>query len=302
VPEKFVMREGSRVGIQTTLTGTSVLNVESLGVGAPLPPEAALAGVADPKTRLFASLGGAGEGIETLIPKVGQTVDSFKKTADTATDLIAHAKTKIDPAVEKYNNVAVPAGETMAHARDLLGDSKGDLRGTFANLNAVSGTVKQNLPETMTRLNGVLEKVEGSVDKVQKTLGDVEATMANAKDISATARGVVTGNKARLNGIVAGLKTTSDNLKAASGDIRRSPWRLLYKPGRGEMANLNLYDSARQFAEGANDLNDAASALRDALAAKDVEPAQLQALVNKLDETFAGFQEVETKLWDSVRE
>ena len=28
------------------------------------------------------------------------------------------------------------------------------------------------------------------------------------------------------------------------------------------MANLNLYDAARQFAEGANDMNDAATALR----------------------------------------
>jgi hypothetical protein len=32
------------------------------------------------------------------------------------------------------------------------------------------------------------------------------------------------------------------------------------------MANLNLYDSARQFADGAGSLNDAALALRDALA------------------------------------
>ena len=70
------------------------------------------------------------------------------------------------------------------------------------------------------------------------------------------------------------------------------------------MGNLNLYDSARQFAEGANDLNDAASALRDALASKDVDGKQVQALVNKLDDTFNSFRKVETQLWDrvSVRE
>ena len=128
--------------------------------------------------------------------------------------------------------------------------------------------------------------------------------MANAKDLSAGARSVIVGNRSRLDAIVASIKTTGDNLKAASSEIRRSPWRLLYKPGKGEMANLNLYDSARQFAEGANDMNDAATALRDALASKDVDGKQLQALVDKLDKSFSGFQKVEAQLWErvSVRE
>ena len=43
------------------------------------------------------------------------------------------------------------------------------------------------------------------------------------------------------------LKSSSDNLKGASAEIRRSPWRLLYHPGPGELDNLELYDAARQF-------------------------------------------------------
>ena len=88
------------------------------------------------------------------------------------------------------------------------------------------------------------------------------------------------------------------------GALRRADWRLLYTPGKGEMANLNLYDSARQFAEGANDMNDAATALRDALASKDVDGKQLQALVDRLDKSFTSFQKVESQLWErvSVRE
>jgi hypothetical protein len=101
--------------------------------------------------------------------------------------------------------------------------------------------------------------------------------------------------------MIASLKTTGDNLKYASSEVRRSPWRLLYKPGAGEVANLNLYDSTRQFAEGAGQLNDAAVALRDALKDPDVDQAQVQKLVEKLDKSFAGFQDVEQQLWQQVK-
>ena len=68
------------------------------------------------------------------------------------------------------------------------------------------------------------------------------------------------------------------------------------------MENLNLYDSARQFAAGANDLNDAAAALRDALKDPNVKPEHVQKLMENLDHSFAGFKEVESALWKQVRD
>ena len=126
--------------------------------------------------------------------------------------------------------------------------------------------------------------------------------LANAKELTGSAKGVLVGNRSRLDAIFASVKTTGDNLKAASAEIRRSPWRLLYKPAKGEMANLNLYDAARQFAEGANDMNDAATALRDALAAKELDEKQLKGFVERLDKSFVSFQQVEKTLWERVRE
>ena len=252
-----------------------------------------LAGVPDPKSNLLAQLG------ET---KFADTVAAFKKTADEATGTIAQVRGKVDPAYEKYAVIADRAGETMTHARDLLGEGKGDLKATFANLNAATGTAKAKLPETFEKANALLTKIQTSMDKVQGALDDVKATVANAKDLSAGARSVIVGNRSRLDAIVASIKTTGDNLKAASSEIRRSPWRLLYKPGPGEVANLNLYDSARQFAEGASGLSDAASALRDALKDPNVDQQKVQQLVEQLDKSFTNFNQVETQLWKGVRE
>ncbi|HZN67894.1 MAG TPA: hypothetical protein VFB66_21595 [Tepidisphaeraceae bacterium] len=295
LPKKYVFREGAKVAVQTSLTGAAILNIEDLGTGAAIPEGTAVAGFPDPKSRFLASLGEA---------KIDEAVAALKKTADTATQTIEDARAKIDPAYQKYATVADRAGETMTHARDLIGETKGDVRGTMANLNAASTTVKEQLPITFERANGLLNRVQGNIDSVQVALDDVKATMANAKDVSAAARSIIAGNRSKFDAMAVSLKTTADNLKAASSEIRRSPWRLLYKPGKGEMANLNLYDSARQFAEGANDLNDAAAALRDALAAKNVDEKQLQALVDKLDKSFNGFRKVESQLWErvSVRE
>ena len=103
--------------------------------------------------------------------------------------------------------------------------------------------------------------------------------------------------------MIASLKTAGDNLKSATAEIRRSPWRLLYKPAPNEMANLNLYDAARQFAEGANDLNDTAGALRDLIKNNpNADPAEVKRLMEKVDQSFTNFQQVEQKLWSNVKE
>jgi phospholipid/cholesterol/gamma-HCH transport system substrate-binding protein len=303
LPERFKFHADARVGVQTTLTGTSVLNVESLGTGPMLADGQALAGRPDPKSSLLASLSGVGEDVSAItkdvrnntLPRVNSAVDTFKKTGDEATVLIKHVDGKVDPAVEKYKEVADKTGGMMTSIRDMVGPSTKDFHGTMADLHEITSDVKEKLP-------GMLTRVQSSLDGVEKSIGDVQKTVANTRDISDNVKQVIGGNRGKLDGIVASIKTTGDNLKAASSEIRRSPWRLLYQPKQDELSNLNLYDSARQFAEGANELNDAAQALRDAVNSKESDPQQLQKLVNRLEKSFSNFHDVEDKLWRGVKE
>jgi len=184
---------------------------------------------------------------------------------------------------------------------DMLGESKTDFKGTVHNLKTATGTINEKLPGVMDAAHQFIARLDDTVKNTSGTLDDVKLSMANFRTVSEKARDVVGGNKGKLDAMIASLKTTGDNLKYASSEVRRSPWRLLYKPGAGEVANLNLYDSTRQFAEGAGQLNDAAVALRDALKDPDVDQAQVQKLVEKLDKSFAGFQDVEQQLWQQVK-
>ncbi|HEX4795009.1 MAG TPA: MlaD family protein [Humisphaera sp.] len=291
LPSGTTIHEDAIIRAQNGITGTSDLNIESVGTGKKLNDGEMLVGRPDPKSEFLAGL-----------PKISDTVGAFKTTAESATTLVRHVNDKVDPVVDKYNGVAKNAGEAMAEARDLIGDSKTDFRGTIKNLNVTTGSIKDKLPGILDQFSALLTKVDTALTSAKSALDDIQKTVANTRDVSVTLREVVSGNHGKLDAIVTGLKATSDNLKATSIEVRRSPWRLLYKPSPDEMGNLNLYDSARQFAEGAASVSDAATALRDAMKDPQTDKAQLQKLIDRLDETFKGFHQVENKLWTAVKE
>lgn len=300
LPSAYVLHQNAQIAVQTTLTGTTALNITSTGSG-PAAGDVALTGQPDPKSALFASLGSMGPRLEETINHINtQTVPKVNQTLDTMKTLVAHADSQVDPIVARYNKVADNASSAAGQVNDLLGDTKPDLRGTIKNLNAATGTVKDKLPGLMDHVTEVIAKVNTSLTTAQAALLDVQKTAANAKEITATIRQVVVDNQGKLDGIISGLKTTSDNLKEASLELRHSPWRLLYKPTPDEAANLNLYDSAREFASGAESLSDASTALRDTMRDPKASREQIQNLINQLNVSFTHFNQVENKLWTTA--
>jgi ABC-type transporter Mla subunit MlaD len=324
VPKKYSLREDAKIRIDGTLTGTSWLNFEDIGKGQPLTQGYVLIGLPSTTTELLASIGGLGGEATPLLKnlnatvadvraktvplvndtleKFGQTADSFKKTGDNTAALTADMRASYKPVIEHYHAVADKAIAMLEAVRALFGDSTADFRTTMANLKVSTDSVKAKLPGILDKVDGALAKVDTAVASVNKTLGEVHQTVLNTKDLTGGAKAVVVGNKAKLDNMIASMKTAGDNLKAATAEIRRSPWRLLYKPAPNEMANLNLYDAARQFAEGANDLNDSAGALRDAMKNNQSTPEDLQKLMDRVDQSFGKFKEVEEKLLSTVKE
>jgi ABC-type transporter Mla subunit MlaD len=303
VPKKYKLYDNARIGIQTTVTGQSWLNFEDVGSGIELSDDAvALVGRPSAFSAMFASIPQLADQLNMTvsdvrlqtIPRVNNTVDGFRTTADTATALLNDARGEVKPMVEKYHVVVDSTDRMMKNIGDVFGESKTDMKGTFTNLNAVTGTLNEKLP-------GIMEKLDAAMTKVDGAILNATASLENVRNMTGSANNVVSGNKSKLDGMIASMKATGDNLKYASAEIRRSPWRLLYKPPKNEVANLNIFDSARQFAEGANDLNDAAQALRDAVNNKAPEE-DVKKLMEQVQRSFVHFAEVEKKLWAEVKE
>jgi CHASE3 domain sensor protein len=268
-----------------------VLNIDDLGSGIVLADDQELTGHPSAMTTLLATAS-----------KVGPDIQEIIRTAKTET-------------LPKINDAAGKASETLASFRttadhgtvmtdtinSYLSDTKSDFRGTVAHLNAITASGQAKIPAILDHTDAVLVKAAATIDNAKQAVEDVKTTLANAKDITANARNLLSSNRGKFDNIIASFKATADNLKGATAEIRRSPWRILYHPGAGEMDNLELYDAARQFADGANDVNDAALALRDAMQNPNVDHDQVQKLLNKLNTSFDNFNLVEQKLWKSVK-
>lgn len=303
IPERIVVREGARISVQSTLTGTAWLNFDKLGDGQPMAQDKPLKGMPGTFAVLARSLNDLGPEVQRLAADIRTiTLPKVNKTTDNASETIVALKGKLDGIVERYNTVMDHVAAASGHLRDILGDTKGDFRKTMANVSASTDTLKTKLPKVMEDFDKLLTKVNTELESTTGVLAEIRMTATNTKDATGSIRSILARNKSKIDEMIQALKTAGDNVKFATAEIRHSPWRLLYKPRAGEVANLNLYDATRQFAEGANDLSDAATALRDALDDPQADKTKIEDLVQRLDETFGQFQKVETDLWKRVKE
>lgn len=316
LPARYKLTKEAIVAVQGAITGTVNLNITSLGNGELAGPDDLLDGRPSGLSVVFDMLTGLGGDARLTLndirprlngilddtrPRVNDTLDQFKATAVTADETIRHIKSKIDPAYAKYEGVADNASGAMANLNDVLGDTKGDIRSTMASLASATGTLKEKLPAVMDKVANALDGFRGTLDKTAAVLEEVNATAANAKDLTGNIRSILAGNRSRLDEIIKSANVASQNLAAASGEIRRSPWRLLYKPNDNEANNQNLYDAARQFAEASRKLQDSSQALRDTLQDPGAKEADIRKILERLDGDFTNYKKVESALWERVR-
>jgi ABC-type transporter Mla subunit MlaD len=301
VPEKYPVAKNAMVGVQKGLTGAATINIVDLGNGDQLASGAYLRGTPDALSALMRRLGTASEKLNTDLDKIGQTADSFTATGFTATATIGDFHVRLPGILARYDDLVASAIRALDAIRDFVGPGSGDFRTTLANFSRMTTDLRERLPDLLDQMRGILRKTDISVTRVNSALADVQTAMANLRDMSAGLRAVVVDNRGKLDGIIASMKATGDNLQFATMEIRHSPWRVLYQPKPGEVTNLTTYNSVRQFAEGANSLDDAAAALRDALKDKNADPEQVKKLMARLDISFEKFQAVQDKLWKDIQ-
>jgi phospholipid/cholesterol/gamma-HCH transport system substrate-binding protein len=316
IPAKYVLAKDAGVRVERGLTGSSSINIDSFGTGSPLAAGEYLRGQPDQLAGLMRELAAMKPDVSQILgnlkiasgklnvdlDKLAATSDSLTATGFEMSSTVQGLRVRLPEIIDRYQSVVDAAERMLDEVRQFVGPSSGDFHQTLANLNRVSGDLRERLPEVMDRLQTALGKAGIALDRAGKAMQDIQAAAASLHSATGALQSILVDNRSRLNGIVASLKTASDNLKDATLEIRHSPWRLLYQPKGDEVANLNVYDSVRQFAEGANSLDDAAAALRDALKDPNADPEQVKRLMLHLNDSFARFQQVQDKLWKDIKE
>jgi len=160
----------------------------------------------------------------------------------------------------------------VVDTRDIVNESREPWLKTLNNARATSEDVRAVADQFR---NETLPKFERLIDTGQSGLDDAQQIVerfGEQFDQSAVDINETLGN-ARL---------ASQQIRLATAEIRRSPWKLLYRPGPAELEHELLYEAARAFAVATADLKAAALSTKTILNQHGDLVAQDQQLAERL--------------------
>lgn len=163
-------------------------------------------------------------------PRWAGSVDQVMTWATSATD-------EIDRVLAAGEGLLQDARDVIGENREPVRDTIADARDTSENLKSITATVRG---ETVDKVHKLLDRGQEGLDRAVSVLESVgEDYPAWSTDVGEA---------------LAGARLTAQQLKLASIEVRRSPWKLLYRPTRVELEHELLYEAARSFALAGSDL------------------------------------------------
>lgn len=313
-----------RIEAQTSFTGGAWINILSLGEGIPVDAGAQIparsinlnAMVDEVRAELTETLGAVrseianvGSEVENATDAFEHTAVAFEETASEATQLINQIEGEIDPAIERYDTLMAEATQVMTEINSVFGDSGEDIRTTLANLNSTTTTFDERLPgmlddfdTALASINTLTEDVSGFVDRAEASVDGIDALLAEAGGLTRELRATLGDNRVEIDRTVTNARRTVAELRGLMEDLRANPSRLVWPPDERDLANLELYAVARQYANAAEDLQAAVQQLRDATVTDPSDdPAnaeRLEQMREHLMEQFEYFDELQRELWE----
>ncbi len=222
--------------------------------------------------------------------------------------ITAALKVQLQPGTEQ--TVMAKIHRSLDHVDQALGEllaaveeNRDGVRQTIARAENVMITLDQSIIPTIeaeldrTRTESLLAQVHQAFDEINTTLEDVSVVSAKARRVAILA-------EHRVVTIIESATEASQHLKAVAKDIRRSPWRLIHKPGEAESKQAYLLDAAREFAVASGHLDRSAADLAALFEANDgripSDDPTLMAIRRKIQETLEEFTAAEDALWNQL--
>jgi ABC-type transporter Mla subunit MlaD len=329
LPRTYVIHKDARVVIVQALVGQSAaVNIENVGRGEP-------AGefLEGQEASVFAEAAselGIGEGerqdigdiihdfkvvAATLRADLPGIVDKLKTTSadlaegsKKASDALTKVHLVLDENRENVKAAIASAKSATEKVDQGTGEVVKNITAASGDVKAASGDVRAIVAENRDDIRQTVQHLHGTAQKADKDIGaivanahaasaDLKVAVADFRTIAGDTKALVATNRANLATTLQNFRETSDHLLALAKEVRRAPWRLFATPDKQEVESLNLYDSARAFAQAATDLQGVADTLQVMLEARDrgveVNPEVLKEMLKRLEETFAKYQEAE---------
>ncbi|MCA9293275.1 MAG: MCE family protein [Phycisphaerales bacterium] len=331
VSKKVPLRQGAIASLELPLLGGGgTINFTELGDGAPLMTKDIIPGrLAPPGFLASAGFGDEQrEQVQALLESASQGAQKFNDTMNimrsewstNISDMIDDTKThypdwlnRIDNATSNIERTTSRGPEItasfeqridefaklVAETRAVIQENREGVRAAVANTQEASANIAATTKDAQAfvdRLNGELaDKAIALLDEARAAVGEARSALAQADDLMLEQRPVIRRT-------MANARLASDQLRDLAAEVRRSPWRLVYRPNDRELENELLYDAARLFAGAVGDLQSTSEALQTVLGASPdtVNAQQVASLVEALDAAFERYHDAENALLDQL--
>jgi hypothetical protein len=196
--------------------------------------------------------------------------------------------------------------QDLTEVQAVLKENRPALQSTLASVEHTARVVDQEL---LSRLRAEFDpSAPGSLlGKLHVAMDGINASVADFQVVSETGKRLVVLNRPQIERILANLKETSEELTAGSREVRLNPAKLIWGAGPAQQDKLGAFAAARDFAQAATFLDDAAARLQAIL---EVTPPAGQAapsdeevtqIYEALRSAFERFQRAEAFFWDKLK-
>lgn len=198
----------------------------------------------------------------------------------------------LDVAVQDGRELIENFDSAVARTNNLIDANRPQIDQFIARLNETGVDIKA----IVERFNGeTIEKVHAFLDRGQEgveTFTRVGERLNRELDILSP----------DLEAAMANARLASDQLKLTAVEVRRSPWKLLYQPTKGEFEHELLYEAARSFAVAASDLKAASESVDRVMTNHGerlaIDPDTAAQLRDHLQASFERYRAAQQRLMD----
>jgi len=292
------------------------INFTSVGdpvAGTRLPVGSVMEGMQAPPS--FLAQAGYGDEQAQQLRNIMARADKITEDAEAAISevraMVSEANARTPSWFDQFDEIV---GKTREFADDLPGLATGardrldELGEVFARARAVIDDNRASIDEIVENTRSATahgdELLANLNDQTRTLLDDMlvdgRAAMADARSAVQRVDELLVEQTPQIRRSMANARLASDQLKLTLAEVRRSPWRLLYRPDTRELEFELLYDSARTYAQAVSDLR-AASETLEAVSQRG-ETEHVRAMLEDLRRSFDVFGDAERRFLDLVIE
>lgn len=288
--------DASIVVTAALIGGDARLDIFSVGDPAAGPADTTIPGFSGP---------GA---LDTLVgpanaAKVSEFVDDMKRTGTAVRDLTERIANDDWPRwATSVDEIMVWATGTTDKFDVILDDGRAlfsDSRALVENNRPKADAVMTNLETASGDIAAVTERVR------EQTIQKVEDLLDRGRDGLETAIGVIEKVdeefdfwSPQIREGLASARLAAQQIELTMIEVRRSPWKLLYTPQRGEVQHEMLFEAARSFAMAASDMKAATASAERLLNNHELNETTAAKLNEYLVDKVQAFEKAQQQLVD----